>query len=334
MAEAFLSLSRDDQGEALGVAATQSGRPPHILEKDVWVVWALKALFSSPSADHLVFKGGTSLSKAYGVIDRFSEDIDITYDIRELIGDLAGAGDEPIPPNDSQQRKWRKAIEAKLPAWVEDEIAPHLRAGLQAEKLDARVEIEGDRLCIRHAPVSEGWGYMKPDVMIEFGARSTGLPVDTITIACDAAAYLPDLEFPTATPRVMRAERTFWEKATAVHVFCRQGRLTAERLARHWYDLVRLDDAGHADRALADRELAQHVAEHKSAFFAVKGVDYVQAVRGGLQLLPDGELKALLRADYDAMVGNGLLNPRTPSFDDLLARCRDLQDRANAGGAS
>jgi hypothetical protein len=191
MAEAFLRLSREDQGEALGVAATQSGRPPHILEKDVWVVWTLKALFSSASANHLVFKGGTSLSKAYGVIDRFSEDIDITYDIRELIGDLAGNDEEPIPPNDSQQRKWRKAIEAKLPVWVESEIAPHLRACLEADGLEAQVDVEGDRIWIRHAPVVEGWGYMKPDVMIEFGARSTGLPVDTIAIACDAAPLLP-----------------------------------------------------------------------------------------------------------------------------------------------
>jgi hypothetical protein len=132
----------------------------------------------------------------------------------------------------------------------------------------------------------------------------------------------------------MRAERTFWEKATAVHVFCRQGKLGAERLARHWYDLVRLDDTGHADRALADRDLAQQVADHKTAFFAAKGIDYHEAVGGGLQLLPEGEFEALLRADYDAMLGNGLLNPEAPSFDDLIAGCRALQDRANAKEAA
>lgn len=330
MAEAFLRLSRDDQFEALNVVATQSGRPPHILEKDVWVVWALQALFYSPSAGSLVFKGGTSLSKAYGVIDRFSEDIDITYDIRELIGDLAGDGDAPIPPNDSQRRKWRKAIEAKLPAWVETEIAPHLRARLEADGLDAQVDAQDDRIWIRHAPTSGGWSYMTPDVMIEFGGRSTGLPVDSVSVGCDAAAYLSGLDFPTATPRVMRAERTFWEKATAVHVFCRQGRLTAERLARHWYDLVRLDDAGYAERALADRELARHVAEHKASFFAAKGIDYLQAVGGDLRLLPEGDLEGLLRKDYAAMIENGLLSPQALGFEELMARCRDLQDRANA----
>ena len=83
MAEAFLSLSAKERIEALGVAATASGRPAHILEKDVWVVWTLSTLFESEFGNHLVFKGGTSLSKAYGAIRRFSEDIDVTYDIRE-----------------------------------------------------------------------------------------------------------------------------------------------------------------------------------------------------------------------------------------------------------
>ena len=124
MAEAFLSLTRRDQAEALGVAATASGRTSHVLEKDVWVVWSLATLFAGAHGEDLVFKGGTSLSKAYGVIDRFSEDIDITYDIRRLIGDLAGDADEPLPPTPSQHRKWRKAIDAALPAWINAEVGP------------------------------------------------------------------------------------------------------------------------------------------------------------------------------------------------------------------
>ncbi len=90
MAESYLSLSREDRLEALGVAATASGRPIHLLEKDIWVVWAIDALFSADFGKHLVFKGGTSLSKAYNVIGRFSEDIDVTYDVRELIPELVG----------------------------------------------------------------------------------------------------------------------------------------------------------------------------------------------------------------------------------------------------
>jgi hypothetical protein len=331
VAEAFLNLTREDQIDALGVAASGSGLSPHLLEKDIWVVWTLNLLFSGPEREHLVFKGGTSLSKAYGVIDRFSEDIDVTVDIRHLIPDLAGDGEQPIAATTSQQRRWRKAIDEALSRWVADVIVPHLEQEAHGAKLGVRVERSGDKVWIRHDPVSTGWGYMSPDVLIEFGGRSTGLPAEIVPIRCYAASG-PDLTFPTAEPRVMRIERTFWEKATAVHVFCKADTLTAERLARHWYDLVRLDETGYAAAALADRGLADQVAAHKSASFAARGVDYATAVAGDLQLVPSGALTALLQADYEAMLDNGLLNDQAPSFAQLMERSQALQDRANAIG--
>ena len=96
MPESWFELSSADQSEALEVAAGRSGRPAHLLEKDIWVVWALSAIYDSPLGNTLTFKGGTSLSKVYKVIDRFSEDIDLTYDIRELVSDLLRDGN-PIP---------------------------------------------------------------------------------------------------------------------------------------------------------------------------------------------------------------------------------------------
>ena len=92
MSESWFALSRADQAEALEVAAGRTGRPAHLLEKDIWVVWALSAIYASPLAEKLTFKGGTSLSKVYKIIDRFSEDIDLTYDIRELVPDLLQGG--------------------------------------------------------------------------------------------------------------------------------------------------------------------------------------------------------------------------------------------------
>src|ERR1044072_8112723 len=104
MVESYLALSREEQLEALSVAATASGRPVYLLEKDIWVVGALEGLFASPLGEHLVFKGGTSLSKGYDILKRFSEDIDLTYDVRELIPDLA-KGDPPIPATTSQAQQ-------------------------------------------------------------------------------------------------------------------------------------------------------------------------------------------------------------------------------------
>ena len=96
------------------------------------------------------------------------------------------------------------------------------------------------------------YGFVRPEVTLEFGARSTGEPREERQIQCDAAPYISEVAFPTTRTLVMLAERTFWEKATAVHVFCRQQRSRGERLSRHWYDLVRLDDAGFAEKSLTD----------------------------------------------------------------------------------
>ena len=110
MAEAWFAVSAADQAEALEVAAGRSGRPAHLLEKDIWVVLALGVIYGSPLENSLTFKGGTSLSKVYKVIDRFSEDIDLTYDIRHLVPDLLRAGD-PIPVSSSQEKKICWALE-------------------------------------------------------------------------------------------------------------------------------------------------------------------------------------------------------------------------------
>ncbi len=126
------------------------------------------------------------------------------------------------------------------------------------------------RIFVTYEPLFSGYGFVRPEVMVEFGARSTGEPRKERLIGCDAADYLQDVTFPSACPLVMLTERTFWEKATAVHVFCRQQGRRGERLSRHWHDLARLDDTEYADKALADRLLALAVARHKSKFFREK----------------------------------------------------------------
>ncbi|MEB0139703.1 MULTISPECIES: nucleotidyl transferase AbiEii/AbiGii toxin family protein [unclassified Undibacterium] len=334
MAE-FFELSNVERLEALNAAASSSGRLPHLLEKDIWVVWSLRHLFDGPHAGHLVFKGGTSLSKAYGVIRRFSEDVDLTYDIRAIAGDLIGDADAPLPASKSQEKKWSKEIRARLAEWVASEIVPRLKQDLEQQSLPASVRAEDDKVFIDYVPLIAGTGYVTPAVMLEFGARSTGEPSEPRQIQCDAAAYLPMLVFPTATPQVMRAERTFWEKATAIHVFCAQGTFRGgERFARHWHDVARLDTAGFVDAAIADTALGKAVADHKRIFFAEKSpdgelVDYHAAVSGCLQLVPDDGALATLASDYQHMVDDGLFLDDAEPFEVLLERCRIIQQKAN-----
>jgi hypothetical protein len=335
MPEAFLQLSPADRHEALTVAAAASGRPGHLLEKDVWVVWTLNVLFNATFAAQLVFKGGTSLSKAYGVLRRFSEDIDITYDIRAIASDLIGDSPEALPPNRSQEKRWTREIRYRLSEWVGQTALPLVDCALASQNLVARAHAEGDRLMIDFHPLATGTGYVSPTVLVEFGARSTGEPCEIRPVRCDAAEHLPNVVFPAATARAMRPERTFWEKATAIHVFCAQGAFRGgERFSRHWHDLTKLDAFGFADAALASREVATAVSRHKAMFFAERDsngipIDYDQAVSGGLHLVPNGATLDGLEQDYLGMVEDGLLLDEAEQFSNLMNRCREIERKAN-----
>jgi hypothetical protein len=334
MADLFLQLSKRDRRDALEVAAAASGRPAHLLEKDVWVVWALETLFGSTFSGELVFKGGSSLSKAFNAIRRFSEDVDLTYDIRSIVPDLIGDGGS-VPPSRSQEKKWTREIRKRLPKWLTDEVLALLRAALTDASLPANARVEGENIFIGYEAMSSGSGYVKPHVLLEFGARSTGEPSAIMPVTCDAAEYLSDLVFPAASPKVMRAERTFWEKATAIHVYCLKGEFRGSLgFARHWYDLTRLDSAGFAKSAFRDRDLARAVARHKTMFFAEKDstgtiIDYHRAVTGNLALVPvEGALDDLAQ-DYGKMVDDGLFFDDAKSFEVIMDHCRDIERQAN-----
>lgn len=122
----FFALTAKERLEVLEAAAERSGRPAHLLEKDIWVVWTLEHLFDLPFARSLTFKGGTSLSKVYRAIDRFSEDIDLTYDIRELIPDKVGKGDDWLPTSRSKADDATDAVHQRLPEWITREVVPPL----------------------------------------------------------------------------------------------------------------------------------------------------------------------------------------------------------------
>lgn len=330
----FDSLSVRDRRDALRAAQQASGRRAFLLEKDIWIVRMLHILFGAPFGADIVFKGGTSLAKAYHAIRRFSEDIDVTYDIRAFAPDLlTGAGAGVLPPTRSQERRWSRAIRSRLAEWTRGEALAAVGEGFGRVGLSGDVSASGERLVLRYESLLDDHGFVRPEVIVEFGARGTGEPHETRPVACDAAPHLPDIAFPTASPSVMMAERTFWEKATAMHVFCCQLRPRGDRLSRHWHDVVRLDDTGYAGKALADRSLALSVARHKAAFFREKDagggwIDYGVAVSGGLQLVPEGFARDSLQEDYERMVSGGMLDDAEP-FDVLIDGCADLQARAN-----
>ena len=138
-----------------------------------------------------------------------AEGIDLTYDIRAIVPELVTEGDaEHLPRNKSQQKKWREAIEENLGKWVVGDVLPLVQNALKVDALPAQASVDvesADSIRIEYEHTSEGTGYVKPVVVLEFGAKSTGEPCATIDVTCDAAPSLPDLSFPMSAPRVMRS---------------------------------------------------------------------------------------------------------------------------------
>lgn len=336
MAEQFFTLGHKDRAEILELAALKTDRPAHLLEKDIWVVWALSVLFESPLGNDLTFKGGTSLSKAYQVIDRFSEDIDLTYNIRKLLEGFV-KNSEALPLTISQANKWTNIVRNRLPIWIAEYVMPLIHQALENHGLEATLEIGGkdrDKLFLNYDPLKRGTGYVSPKIIFEFGARATGEPNEVKHITCDADGYVSGIIFPTSTPKVMKIARTFWEKATAAHVYCAQQHLRGERYSRHWYDLAMLIKSDHYNNILDDLETANAVVQHKSFFFIEKNIagekiNYAAAVSGRLCLVPEGNAHSSLENDYTKMIEDGVLINTTISFKDLMEICAQAQYQIN-----
>jgi hypothetical protein len=337
VAESFFALGEADRREVLELARERTGRPAHLLEKDAWVVWSLNALYSSGIAPALTFKGGTSLSKAYKLIDRFSDDLDLTYDIRRLIPDLTEDG---VPQTRSQADKRSAAVHDRLAKWIAVEVRPILEKALAQDGLTVTFAVGGDRkekLLLHYVPLATGTGYVPPAVTLEFGGRATGEPHQVMPVACDMAGFIDDVTFPTASPQVLSVSRTFWEKATAAHVYCAQNRLRGARFARHWHDLAAIQRSACFSFAIADRGVAKAVAEHKSLFFIEKDptgsvIDYFKAVDGNLKIVPEGAAREVLAADYELMRADDVMIGNSSAFDELMEACAGVEKAANSSG--
>ena len=336
MAEAFLSLDVHERADILRTVAARSGRAAIILEKDIWICWVLQALFSMPDPHPMAFKGGTSLSKVYGIIDRFSEDVDVTLDYRAF-----DDGFDPFADGASRNQigLFSERLRDRVAKYIRDVVTPALAAAADALAADGqhdiRIGVEGETLRFAYpSAVEEPHGYVRSEVLLEFGGRNVIDPNEQHTICPDMVALTHGLDYPAATVTVLSPARTFWEKVTLVHVECHRRRLAdrPERLSRHWFDLTRLaaHDIGRA--ALADRELLEDVVRHKRVFFHAGYANYDHCLDGRLRLVPDDDQLPGLQADYDAMRTAAIVADDAPGFDALVEEIRILEANANRPG--
>jgi hypothetical protein len=334
--EHYFDLSLAEQAELLHGLAPVLGRRAEILEKDIWLCQILGVLFALPNRKPMAFKGGTSLSKVYQAIERFSEDIDVTIDYRGLAAD-----DVPdlVSLSNTQRKKLSDALKVALVKHVTEALAPALRdalaQALPRHEIAIEVSDDAEKLWLYYpSAVENAAAYLRPGILIEFGGRNATLPQDTVTIVPDVAAQVQGLAFPSAEVAVLSPMRTFWEKATLIHVEChRPGlRASAGRLSRHWYDLACLADHEIGRKALTDTELLRDVLHIKETFYRSGFSHYERCPAGGLRLIPDAALLDALQQDYQAMLDARMFYGETLAFARIVERLAALEREINRKG--
>jgi hypothetical protein len=331
------ALSIRDRSDLFRETAAQMGFHPAIVEKDFWVCWTLKHLFThSEYGAHLIFKGGTTLSKVYCVIQRFSEDIDVSIS-RELLG-FTGELDPAQPDLGSKKRN-------RLLDQMTETCTDYIYATLMRELRQNFTTILGDgerrwglavdkndqqTIFFQYPTEGERLGYIDPHVRIELGCRSDSWPSEQKMIQPFCAEHFPGLFQQTQVPvRVLNVTRTFWEKATILHQeFHRPAeKAVPPRYARHYYDLAMLAGSNYKTEALAERALLESVVKHKQCFFRCGWAHYDTARSGSLRLVPAEIRRPGLRTDYNAM--RIMFFGEVPNFDDIVSTLVDLEKEIN-----
>jgi hypothetical protein len=310
------------------------GLSPVSIEKDFWVCWILRDLFGLPIfGEHLVFKGGTSLSKGWKLISRFSEDIDIVINRNFL-----GFGGDSLSNKRQNKLKMvcRDRVQNDLRPTLEKRLRETIPNGLGWELISADATEDPDLqtlLFLYPSGFPKGASYIRPIVKIEFGARSETEPIEIPQIRPYLAEAFPELlkdsDFPIPT---VAARRTFWEKAMLLHeeAFRPAGRFRKAGLSRHYYDLWCLIRAGVGEQAAADLELFERVARHRRTFFKKSWVNYKTLCKGQLRLTPGTNQIGEWEHDYKAMRSEMFFND-PPIFSDILDVIRMFENEFNEG---
>ncbi len=320
-----------ERSDYVTAAATALGLSELIVEKDFWAVWLLERLFSlSAELGPFTFKGGTSLSKGFRLIERFSEDIDVSIS-RTTLG---FPNDAYFYETGSKAESKRRVedIRGKVATYTADTILPRLRADL-AEHLHGTkgwsLDVgEPGALRFRYPTRQSGViGYVWPDVLIEFGHADSWPALDI-----EIQPYVVDA-LPVVTGRVpvrvLDPQRTFWEKATALHEVAHRDASIGfpSRFSRHYYDVALLGDSETARAAIANVALLEAVARFKAVFFASARARYDLAKPGSLRLMFPGFRRADVERDYERM--QPMLFGAVPSFDEVCARITEIEKTIN-----
>ncbi len=322
------NLPKNELDAILQEVSNAKGLSKAIIEKDLWVCAVLDYLFKkSPWRDYLAFKGGTSLSKAYNLIKRFSEDIDLILDWRVIGYDKT----EPLAERSAnQQDKLNKEILAKTSEFLQTTFIPRIKKDLsELISQDLQIIYEDDAVII-------GYGNAYADasilhaIRLEIGALAAWTPTQNVTIRPYIAETYPNqFDDAFAEVRTTTPERTFWEKITILHreAFRPESSPLPPRMSRHYYDVYRMAKLGVLDRALQDPDLLDQVVTFKAKFYPQKWAHYELAKLGTLCLAPPAYNLKSLQRDYAAMAG--MIYGERPEFEGLIDEVTRIETLVN-----
>ena len=337
---AFLDYPEPDRRDVFAAASRRLDTAPDYVEKDFWVCIVLDVLFNALPEGHpqLLFKGGTSLSKAFGLIRRFSEDIDLVVHR----GALGFAGDRDPTTANGLSNNRRNALFAELAqacsGYVRADLKAALAASIGAMTDGCNVvpdEDDGQTLLIEYPSLYPGGSdvYVSPRVKIEAGARSALQPCAMRAVTPYVAGELPDWSFLVPNVPALAPERTFWEKLLILHgLHCGYrdaGRLPADkdRISRHYYDAAMIASSTIGEAALSDTALLDAVRTHNLVAFRQAWKRFEEAVPGALRLVPQEALHAAVKRDYRAM--HDMILGDAPDFEWIVDRLRLAEAAVN-----
>jgi len=327
----ILKFSISERKELFTETAAQMGLRPSAIEKDFWICWTLKELFSTPEIkEHIMFKGGTSLSKVFHLIERFSEDIDIILDWRIL-----GITDDEAwqERSNNQQQNFNDKMNAKAQEYLEKEFTPNLKKGV-SEKIngsDFKLICTEEQVVKFFYPRSiQDESYLKPEIHLEIGPVASWKPYHRYEIQSYASEKFKKLfDEPIVEVTAIDAERTFWEKATILHQEAhRTEKLPPIRYTRHYYDLFMMSKHPIREKALSRLDLLNDVVKFKTKFYYSARAKYDLAKKGTFRLIPPEKSIKYFEDDYAKM--HVMIFGEYLPFDEILQGLQKLEDEINS----
>lgn len=325
----WLKLTNSTKRNIFLEVSKKIGLPEAAIEKDWWVMRVLELVFNSEIAPHTVFKGGTSLSKAWNLISRFSEDIDLALD-RKFLGFA-----ETL--SSSQVSKLRKHSFK----YISENFYPLLKksfddVGYSGVTIQVSETTSNDQdpliIGVNYPSVTDKSEYLQSRVLIEIGCRSLKDPFTERHFCSFMGEHFKGREFadsniaiPTVNP-----ERTFLEKIFLLHEEFQQpaDKIKVDRISRHFYDLEKLMDTEFAEKALSDKHLYRHIVEHRKTITPLRGIGYSNHAPDKINPIPSAEFIAMLKKDYEQMQ-QSMIYAEALEFEKLMERISTLKERIN-----